>query len=119
MSFFTEIINKFKRVFYLGFCLTLTTLGFSQSYNNSWIDYSQQYYKFKIAGTGIYRIDSVTLANSGISLSSINPAHFQLFARGQQVPIYIQGEGDATFDGTDFIEFYGEYNDGWLDSSLY
>ncbi|PCI94307.1 MAG: hypothetical protein COB15_14505 [Flavobacteriales bacterium] len=104
---------------FLTFFVGLTSLVFSQPYNNSWINYSQQYYKFKVAETGIYRIDSTVLANSGIPLSSINPANFQLFARGVEVPLYIQGEGDGTFDGTDFIEFYGQYNDGWLDENLY
>lgn len=101
----------------------ITSFAFAQTYNNSWINYSQQYYKFKVAETGIYRIDSTVLADAlaiaGTSLSSVNPQNFQLFARGVEVPIYIEGEGDGSFDGNDFIEFYGQKNDGWLDEPLY
>lgn len=119
MKVFNKIIIELKQLLFLTIFVGITSFAYAQPYNNSWIDYSQQYYKFKVAETGIYRIDSTVLSNSGIPLSSIDPQNFQLFARGVEIPIYIQGEGDGTFDGTDFIEFYGRYNDGWLDSSLY
>jgi hypothetical protein len=32
---------------------------------------------------------------------------------------YIEGEGDTNFGATDFIEFYGQKNDGALDSLIY
>ncbi|NQX97014.1 MAG: hypothetical protein HRT73_03920, partial [Flavobacteriales bacterium] len=99
--------------------LGVAVFAYSQPYNNSWINYSQKYYKFKVAETGIYRIDSIALVNSGIPLSTIDPQNFQLFARGVEVPLYIKGGNDGAFNGTDFIEFYGEYNDGWLDELLY
>ncbi|MCO6500395.1 MAG: hypothetical protein J5I47_08480 [Vicingus serpentipes] len=92
---------------------------FAQPYNNSWINYSQQYYKFQISETGVYRIDSATLSNAGIPLSTIDPQNFQLFARGVEIPIRVEGEGDGVFDGSDFIEFYGEKNDGWFESQFY
>jgi len=91
----------------------------AQPYHNSWINYSQQYYKFKVAETRIFRIDSITLANAGIPISTFNPQNFQLFARGQEIPIYIAGEGDGIFNGADFIEFYGQKNDGWFDEQFY
>ena len=116
---FYQIIIRFKRPLLLTLFLVMGSFLFSQPYYNSWINYSQQYYKFKIAQTGIYRIDSTVLANAGIPLSSINPKNFQLFARGVEIPVYIEGESDGSFDGTDFIEFYGQYNDGWLDDPLY
>ena len=91
----------------------------AQPYHNSWINYSQQYYKFQVAQTGIIRIDSTALANAGIPISSIDPRNLQLFARGVEQPIYIEGEGDGVFDGSDFIEFFGQYNDGWNDLDFY
>ena len=100
------------------FIITSSVL-FAQPYANSWINYSQQYYKFKISETGIYRIDSTTLFNAGIPIASINPQNIQVFAKGVEVPIYIEGEGDNVFNGTDFIEFYGEKNDGWNDEGFY
>ena len=114
-----KIHFSLKKLLLLTVFSAAISIVFAQPYNNSWVNYSQQYYKFKIAETGIYRIDSAVLANAGIPLSTINPANFQLFARGKEIPLYIQGEGDGVFNDSDFIEFYGEYNDGWLDESLY
>jgi hypothetical protein len=104
---------------FLSIFTALISLTFAQPYNNSWINYSQKYYKFKVAETGVYRIDSDALLNAGIPLATINPANFQLFARGVEIPVFIAGSADGTFDATDFIEFYGEHNDGWLDEPLY
>lgn len=89
----------------------------AQPYGNEWINYGQKYYKIKIAQKGIYRIDSTALANAGIT--GVDPRNFQLFNKGIQQYIHVQGEGDGSFDGTDFIEFYGDKNDGSLDASLY
>lgn len=111
--------NSSKNFFFVIVFTIISPFLFAQSFNNSWINYNQQYYKFKIAETGIYRIDSATLFNAGIPLNTINPRNFQLFARGQQIPIYIEGENDGVFNTTDFIEFYAKHNDGWLDEVLY
>ncbi|HXP52909.1 MAG TPA: hypothetical protein VN922_23390, partial [Bacteroidia bacterium] len=91
---------------------------------NSWINYSQSYYKIKVAKDGIYRIDSATLANAGIP-ANIDARRFQLFFHGIAQPIYIHG--DSVIRGTkgDYIEFYGVHNSGALindessDSLLY
>lgn len=90
----------------------------AQTYGNEWINYSQKYYKIKVANDGIYRIDSITLAKAGISVATINPQHFQVFYRGQEQYIYIQESG-GKFTRNGYIEFYGQHNDGRLDSLVY
>ncbi len=92
-------------------------LSYAQ-YGNEWIDYSQKYYFFPVTQEGVFRIDQNTLINSGIP-TNIDPRRFQVFARGKEVPIFVQGESDGVFDPSDFIEFYAEPNDGWLDSLIY
>jgi hypothetical protein len=87
-------------------------------YGNEWINYNQKYYFIPIIQEGVYRIDQSTLINSGIP-TDIDPRRFQIFARGKEVPIFVQGENDGVFDSGDFIEFYAEPNDGWLDSLIY
>lgn len=87
-------------------------------YGNEWIDYSQKYYFFPVIQEGVFRIDQNTLINSGIP-TNIDPRRFQIFSRGKEVPIFVQGESDGVFDPGDFIEFYAEPNDGWLDSLIY
>jgi hypothetical protein len=106
-----------KVLFSLG--VFITTLASAQSFGNEWIDYSQKYYEIKVAENGIYRISFANLISAGIPVNSIDPRTFQVFGRGKQVAIFIQGELDNSFDPSDYIEFYAEKNDGWLDEELY
>ena len=88
-------------------------------YGNDWINTNQSYYKIKVSQKGIYRLNYAALNQQIPSLSTINPKNFQLFKNGKEVAIYVSGESDNTFDNTDYIEFYGEPNDGTLDKELY
>ena len=107
-----------KKLLFSFALLSFVTLV-AQPQSNSWIDYDQSYYKFKISEDGIYRINFQTLLDAGIPLSSLDPRNFQLFARGKEIPIYVKGENDGTFNAVDYIEFYAKANDGWLDTALY
>lgn len=93
--------------------------SFAQPYYNSWINYSQQYYKFKVSSNNLYRIDSLALFNAGVPINSIDPRNIQVFARGQEIPLFVSGENDGVFNTGDFIEFYGKKNDGWFDEGFY
>lgn len=92
---------------------------FAQTYGNEWIDYTQKYYSFPVYQDGLYRIDYATLNSAGISLSSINPNQFQLFGKDKEVPLLMVDGGDNSFDSGDYFLFYGEKNNGWIDSVLY
>lgn len=108
-----------KRLFILCF-LALTVFSLqAQKYGNEWINYNQKHYRINIPKTGFYRIDSITLANSGIPLNSINPKNLQLFIKGVEQYITVAGEGDNVFNATDYIEFYAEKNDCSTDSAVY
>jgi Peptidase family C25 len=97
--------------------LLLMGLGLSaQSYNNEWIDFSKTYYKFKVGVTGLQRIPQAVLANAG--LGSVPVQNFQLFRNGQEVPIYTSA-ASGTLGGSDYIEFWGQANDGAADAPLY
>ena len=91
----------------------------AQPFGNEWINYSQKYYTVKVFQNGIYRIDSLALANAGIDLSAIDARSLQIFGREKEQPVYVYGESDGVFNSTDYIEFLGLKNDGWLDSLLY
>jgi len=85
-------------------------------YNNEWIDYSKTYYKFYVGKTGLYRISQTALASVGIGGA---PAEqFQLWRNGREVPIYTSAPS-GPLGGSDFIEFWGERNDGRPDSTLF
>lgn len=102
----------------LLFCLLLLT-GFvakGQVYNNEWIDYAKTYYKFKVGKNGLFRIPQATLATAG--LGSVSAEQFQLWRNGVQVPIYTSIASGA-LSGSDYIEFWGEMNDGKPDKQVY
>ena len=99
------------------FCSILSLSA--QQYGNEWIDYSKTHYKFKIGSDGIYRISYATLKNVGFPVDNVNPQHIAVYLNGAEVPIYVKGESDGSFDALDFIELVGRANDGQLDSGLY
>ncbi len=84
--------------------------------NNSWIDYSKTYYKFKIATDNICRIPQTAIASLG--LTSTNADHFQLWRNGQEVRLFTSITA-APLGLSDYIEFFGEMNDGKADNALY
>lgn len=108
-----------KRFCLLCIVLISTVKLNAQVYGNEWINFSQRYFRFPISKTGLYRLDSTTLATSGVPISSINPKNIQLISKGQFLPIYIFGENDNVLNTNDYIEFYAEKNDGRFDSLAY
>ncbi|MBI5372188.1 MAG: hypothetical protein HZA79_09220 [Sphingobacteriales bacterium] len=88
----------------------------SQTYNNEWIDYSRTYYKFKVAVNGVYRISQPVLASLGIGSTPVQD--FQLWRKGKQVPLYTTVQA-GTMGAGDYLEFWGEMNDGRSDNELY
>ncbi|MEQ6120147.1 C25 family cysteine peptidase [Reichenbachiella sp. MALMAid0571] len=90
-----------------------------QNFGNEWINYNQQYYKVSIAEDGIYRITFDQLNNIGFPVNTIDPRRIQIFYKGIEQAIYIEGQQDLKFDTSDFIEFYCKKNDGTSDTELY
>lgn len=87
-------------------------------------------YKFAVAETGIYKIDRAFLTEQlGIDLDGVDPRSIRLYGQvggmlpeiiNEELPddlteqaIYIEGEGDGNFDGSDFILFYAEGPSTW------
>ena len=85
-------------------------------FNNEWIDYNKTYYKFNVGKTGLYRISQTTLATIGIG--NVPAEQFQLWRNGRQVALYTSVPS-GPLAASDFIEFWGEKNDGKPDSTLY
>lgn len=88
----------------------------SQHYYNEWIDYTKTYYKFKLAKTGLCRIPQAALAAAGLGNEAAET--FQLWRNGAQVPIYTSVTS-GPLAGADYIEFWGQMNDGKPDNELY
>lgn len=85
-------------------------------YNNEWIDYNKTYYKFKVGQTGLYRLPFSVLQSAG--LGTAKAEHFQLWRNGQEVPLFTSVQF-GTMAAADFIEFFGQMNDGKPDAAMY
>ncbi|MEP6675110.1 MAG: C25 family cysteine peptidase [Ferruginibacter sp.] len=101
--------------FLLPFFVLMAFTSYSQL-NNSWIDFSKTYYKFRISKDTLCRITQPVLASIG--LGNIPAEQFQLWRNGQQVRLYTTVAAGA-MGGSDFIEFWGQMNDGKPDKNLY
>jgi hypothetical protein len=102
----------------LLFCLLILSAFISkaQVYNNEWIDHSKTYYKFKVGKTGLHRLPQSVIAAAG--LGSTPAEYFQLWRNGAQIPIYTT-VASGPLSASDYIEFWGEMNDGKPDKELY
>ena len=78
--------------------------------SDNWIDYNSEYVKLNLLRDGIYRITYSDLVNYGIDPSSINPLKLKIFEKGTEIPLYVFGENDLSFDQGDYIEFYATKN---------
>lgn len=99
-----ETARQLNRQFYDN------SLSKSQNYN--WIDFTANYVKIGTSEDDIYRISRNDLQNLGVSVTSIDPRTFKLFLRGEEIPVFVQGENDGSFDSGDFVEFVGLKNMG-------
>ncbi|WP_107039841.1 putative type IX secretion system sortase PorU2 [Brumimicrobium mesophilum] len=102
----------------LSVFLTITFV-WAQPYGNEWIDYNQKYYKFGVAEDGVYQLSYQTLVNAGVPVNTIAANKFQIFGKEKELPLFVNDNGDNVINVGDYIEFYAESNDGWLDSLLY
>ena len=102
----------------LCFLVGFPFLGFAQ-YSNDWIRSGQAYYRIPVAKKGVYRLTTSDLQSAGVPVGAIDPRRIQIFHRGQEQAIFVQGQADAILDAGDYLEFYGVGNDGSLDKDLY
>ena len=96
--------------------LILFTLASQAQLNNSWIDYSKTYFKFKVGKSGLYRLNQPQL--SVVGLGTVSAEQFQLWRNGQEVRLYTS-VATGPLSNTDYIEFIGKMNDGIPDKTLY
>ena len=108
-----------KLIYYIITYFIGLNIASAQTYGNEWVDFNQKYYKIKVGQEGIYRLTYDNLNSVGFPVSTIIPKRIQLFHRGKEVAINVVGQNDGVFNLTDYVEFYGQANDGTLDAELY
>lgn len=96
-----------------------------------------QWFKFKVEKTGVHKIDKSFLNSLGMNTDGINPRNLKIYGHGGKslpllnrktrffdIPenaIQVVGEEDGSFDGDDYILFYGTNTEGYVrenDSNL-
>jgi len=93
------------------------TINGQDHYGNEWIDYSKQYASIDVESPGYYRVTYSDLLTAGFPINGKSGSGLQLYKNGQPVAISVSTNG--TFGSSDYIEFYGEGNDGWIDQFLF
>lgn len=90
-----------------------------QNFGNEWINYNQEYFKMNVISDGIYRLNFTQLEAVGFPVNTIDPRRIQVFYKGIEQAIHIEGQQDGNFDTGDYIEFYAQRNNGTSDTELY
>ena len=81
---------------------------------------SQPGYKILVNEDGLYQVTYADLQAAGVEVESVDPRTFRLHNRGSEVPIYVTGEEDGSFDPSDYILFYGQKaNTRYTDTNVY
>lgn len=87
----------------------------AQQYNNEWIDFTKNYYKFKVGSDTLCRINKTSLP---ALIQNIPAEQFQLWRNGEEVAIYTSVPS-GILPANGYIEFWGKMNDGKPDKNLY
>jgi hypothetical protein len=99
-----------------GLMMFVGNILFAQ-YGNEWIESDKSYFKIQVVEDGMYRVTATELSNAGVPISTIATSRYQLFHHGEEVAIQVfDDNGDGRVD---YFDFYGEKNDGRLDTELY
>ena len=92
-----------------------------------------QWFKFKVEKTGVYKLDTNFLNSLGMNTDGIDPRNIKVYGNGgQSLPllnaenrffdlpenaIQVVGEEDGSFDGNDFVLFYGTSTEGYVEEN--
>ena len=117
-------MSIFNRIILFTSLLLSTYFIKGQQYGNEWINYNQNYFHFSITQTGVHRLYHNEINNAlnqqGIDLNQITHSQFQIYGREQEVSLLINdANNNGYLDSNEYIEFYAEKNDGWLDKNVY
>lgn len=112
-----------KRLLTLMFVLMHFLLSAQNSANTSVLS-TGDWYQFKIAESGIYRVDYNQIQAMGLEVDGVDPRLIKIYGnRGGMLPqsndaarpldltenaIFINGEEDGSFDEGDYVLFYAE-----------
>ena len=92
-----------KRMALIAGIVLMTAMAFAQEFGNEWIQYDQKYFKIKIWADGVYRIPRAALLAAIPELSQTDPRNFQVFGRGAEQFIHVEGEQAGDWDSVAYV----------------
>ena len=95
--------------------LVACTYSSIAQYGNEWINFNQEYFKLKVAEEGVYRVTAAELEAQGFQANIIAANRLRLYRNGQEVAMLVSSSGGIL----NYLEFYGQQNDGFYDRDLY
>ncbi len=81
-------------------------------------------YRISVLEDGLYELTYAYLQAAGLPVDTLDPHTLRMFFMGQEMRIWVTGEGDGQFDSGDSVFFYGRnvdtlYYDGLFTSNKY
>jgi hypothetical protein len=104
-------------IIYLGIILAANAQT-SPTYID-WVKPNQTYLEIKVGRDGVYRIPGSLVGQYFTNLPNLNPAGFQVFRRGREIPIRVSAGSDNVLNDNDFIDFVGFMNDATSELEMY
>jgi hypothetical protein len=121
-------LNIIMRKQYLPFFFIFLVQVISAQTANSVLS-TGDWFKFSVDTTGVFKIDRSLLQQIGISTNGLNPKKIRIYGNGgamlpvlnsedrfqdlEENAIYVEGEDDGSFDGSDYILFYAKGPHDW------
>lgn len=68
-------------------------------------------FKLIVEETGLYKVTYEELQEAEFPVDEIDPKKLRLFNKGKEIPVYLKGSEDGSFDTGDYIEFWGVKNE--------
>lgn len=101
----------------------------ASSFTGSSVLASGKWYKIGVTQNGVYRMDKAFLASLGLDVSGVDPRNIRVYGNGGKMlseknsvfkyddlvenAIVVSGEGDGSFDNSDYVLFYGQSTETW------
>jgi hypothetical protein len=76
----------------------------------TWIPSNGKAIKITVPGDGVYRLTYTQLTGVALELAQADPATFQLYNKGQELPMTVKAASANTFSTGDYLEFVGTKN---------
>ena len=109
-SFLNQVVLNQKQTFSLS-GQPLADLQKTTDAATDFLDSFSALFKILVDEEGIYKITYTDLEDAEFPLTSVNPSNLRLFNQGREVPLYLHGLADGSFDENDYIEFWGQRNE--------